>query len=128
MFKMSGTYTLPYSVQLSGIWQVMPGATLGATYNVNSAIAGVPLTGGGSISVQLVEPNTMFYDYGRQLDLRLMRAFRRGRLSASPILDIYNVFNASTVTGYNLNFGANWLRPTAIREGRYVRLGAQVDF
>ena len=128
MFKVSGTYELPYAVQFSGIFSVMPGGSLGATYSVNSAIAGVPLTGGGTISVQLIEPNTMFYDYGTTLDLRLMRWFRNGRFRASPILDVYNVFNASTVTAYNLTYGPNWLRPAAIREGRYLRIGAQLDF
>ena len=128
MFKVSGSYELPFAVQFSGIFQAMPGASLGATYAVNSALAGVPLTGGGSINVQLIEPNTMFYDSNRNLDLRLMRWFRNGRLRAAPMLDIYNVTNASTVTSYNLNFGANWLRPAAIRQGRYFRLGVQVDF
>jgi hypothetical protein len=128
MFKVSGSYELPYAVQFSGIYSVMPGGSLGASYAVNSALAGVPLTGGGTINVQLIEPNTRFYDYGRTLDLRLMRWFRNGRFRASPILDIYNVLNASTVTAYNLNFGANWLRPAAIREGRYLRIGAQMDF
>jgi hypothetical protein len=128
MYKLSGSYELPYAVQFSGIFSVMPGGSLGASYSVNSAIAGVPLTGGGTISVQLIEPNTMFYDYGTTLDLRLMRWFRNGRFRASPILDVYNVFNASTVTAYNLTYGPNWLRPAAIREGRYLRIGAQIDF
>jgi hypothetical protein len=128
MFKVSGSYRLPYDVQFSGMWQVMPGGSLSASYSVNSALAGVPLTGGGTLSVQLLEPNTMFYDYGRQLDLRLMRWFRKGRFRAAPMLDIYNVLNASTVTAYNLTFGASWLRPAAIREGRFLRLGAQMDF
>jgi len=128
MLKLSGTYPLPYDVQLSGNVRALPGGSLGGTYAVNSAIAGVPLTGGGTLNVQLVEPSTLFADYLNQFDLRLMRIFRVGRLRAQALLDIYNVFNASTATTLNQTFGPLWLRPQQIVQGRYLRFGTQIDF
>ena len=128
MWKASGFYPLPYDFGLSGVWRILPGASLGATYTVTSAIAGVPLTGGGSLSVQLVEPGTMFNDDQQQLDLRLVRTFRIGKFRVQGLLDIYNVLNASTVTTINQSFGANWLKPQAIINARYLRFGTQVDF
>ena len=58
MWKASGSWPLPYNMALSGVWRILPGASIGSTYTVTSAIAGVPITGGGSLSVQLVEPGT----------------------------------------------------------------------
>jgi hypothetical protein len=126
--KASGAYTLPYDVQLSATLVLRPGASYGAAYAVNSAIAGVPLTGGGSLSVPLIEPNSRFYDYVRSFDLRVAKTFRLGRLRANPHVDIFNLFNSSTTTSLNQNYGANWLRPQAILEARYWRVGMQVDF
>jgi hypothetical protein len=128
LVKAAGTYPLPYDLQVSGTWQLIPGSSFGALYSVNSAIAGVPLTGGGSLSVQLIEPNTRFYDYRKQVDLRLLRMFRIRRVRAQALVDIFNVLNESTVTQINQNYGANWLRPQGILNGRYLRFGMQLDF
>ncbi len=128
LFRLSGSYALPYAVQVSGNLAVVPGASVGASYAVNSAIAGVPLTGGGTLNVQLVEPNTMFLDSLTQLDVRLMRAFRIGQVRARALVEVYNVFNAGTVTQLNQTFGPSWLRPQAITQGRYLRFGTQIDF
>jgi len=35
---------------------------------------------------------------------------------------------ASTVTTINQSFGANWLKPQAIVNARYLRFGGQLDF
>jgi hypothetical protein len=128
MIKLSGTYPLPYGVQVSGSLSMLPGTAVAATYAINSALAGIPLTGGGTLDVPLVEPNTMFLDHVKQLDLRLMRVFQFGRTRVRALMDIYNVLNASTVTTVNQTFGPNWLRPTAIMQGRYLRFGTQIDF
>jgi hypothetical protein len=105
-----------------------PGASYGANYAVNSAIAGVPLTGGGSLTVPLIEPNTEFYDYVRSFDLRIARTFRAGGMRAQPQVDVFNLFNSSTITSVNQNYGVSWLRPQAVLEPRYWRVGMQVDF
>jgi hypothetical protein len=128
MWKASGSYPLPYGFAASGVWRILPGSSLGATYTVTSAIAGVPLTGGGSLSVQLVEPSTVFAEDQQQLDMRLMKIFRFGRLRVQGLLDIYNILNASTATTINQSFGANWLKPQAIMQARYLRFGTQIDF
>jgi hypothetical protein len=95
---------------------------------VTSAIAGVPITGGGSLSVQLVEPGTMYNEDQQQLDFRVMKTFRFGKARLQGLLDIYNVLNASTVTTINQSFGSNWLKPQAIVNARYLRFGGQFDF
>ena len=42
MWKASGSWPLPWDMGLSGVWRVLPGASIGSTYTVTSAIAGVP--------------------------------------------------------------------------------------
>ena len=64
----------------------------------------------------------------RQLDLRLSKRLRVGRMRLTGNLDISNVFNGSAVTAQNNTYGPNWLVPSAIQFGRFVKLGAQVDF
>lgn len=128
MVKASGSYPLPYALQLSGVLRFMPGASLNANYAVTSALAGVPLTGGGTLNVNLVEPGTLFGAYQNQLDVRVMRAFRFGRARAQAYVDLYNVTNSAAVTTYVQTFGSAWLRPQAILQARYLRFGTQIDF
>ena len=83
--------------------------------------------------MNLVEPNTMFLDYRKQLDLRIARNFRVDRYRFQPFADVFNFFNSGTVLRVNQTYGANpatnpWLSPQAIRDGRYVRFGVQMSF
>lgn len=141
LVKAGGSFSLPYAISLGVTFQMYDNPTqptggggisaapyIRSTYNISSAIAGIPITGGGTIPVQLIAPNTLFYSYYKQLDLRIARNFHLGRVRARPLLDLYNLLNASGITRVNENFGALFLRPQAIQPGRYLRLGAQIDF
>jgi hypothetical protein len=128
MGKLTGSYPLPYAFQVSGVLRILPGNPLAANYTVTSAIAGVPLTGGGSLTVNLVEPGTLYGPYQNQLDLRIMKTFRFGHMRTQGLLDLYNALNSSAVTTFTQTFGPNWLRPQAILNARYLRFGVQMDF
>jgi hypothetical protein len=47
---------------------------------------------------------------------------------ADVAIDLYNLFNANTVTGFDQTYSATWLRPTAIRNPRFLRFNVTVDF
>jgi hypothetical protein len=86
-----------------------------------------------NISVNLIEPNTVFLDYKKQLDLRVSKGFRFDRYRIQAFADIFNVLNAGTVLRVNTTFGANpatnaWMVPLTIMDGRYVRFGMQMSF
>ena len=106
----------------------MPGASIDANYTYNSAVAGVTLTGANSRTTNLVEPNTMFYDYQTQLDGRASRSFRFGRRRVQAYVDVFNLLNASSVASVNTTFGANWLRPLVVMQARRFQLGGRLDF
>jgi hypothetical protein len=131
-FKMSAAYQLPWDTQLSGTFLAVPGASIAANYSVNAAIAGRPIVGSTSnastITVNLVEPNTMFLDYRKQLDLRIAKTVRFDRYRIQGFMDVFNLLNAGTVTRVNETYGAAWLTPTALMDARYVRFGMQMSF
>ena len=107
-------------------WRRFAALAAGRTFVTSTA-------GAAQLTVNLIEPNTMYRDYINNLDLRVARTFRFGRYRLQGMVDIYNVFNAGTVTTLNTTFGAVqatrvWLNPTGIQTSRYLRFGAQVNF
>jgi hypothetical protein len=137
LFKMSGAYELPYKFQVAGTFVARPGVSISSNYVVTSALAGRPIVsstaGAAQITVNLVEPGTMFTDYLNTLDMRVSRNFRFGKYRLQGLVDIYNLFNAGTVTTVNTTFAATaatrvWMNPTTIQGSRYVRFGGQLNF
>jgi hypothetical protein len=131
-----GTYTIPkVDVQLAGTVRSYQGASLAATWNApNSATVGLnrPFAGvaGNIISVNLIEPGTLYGDRVNQFDVRLAKILRLGRTRTNVGFDIYNVTNSAPVLTYNQNFvpGGQWLTPTSVLQPRFVKFSAQVDF
>src|SRR6185503_10236314 len=137
LFKMSGAYELPYKLQVAGTFVARPGIGISSNYVVTSALAGRPIVsstaGAAQITVNLVEPGSMFTDYLNTLDMRVSRNFRFGKYKLQGLVDIYNLFNAGMVTTVNTTFAATaatrvWMNPTTIQSSRYVRFGAQLNF
>jgi hypothetical protein len=128
LYKFSASYTLPFDVQVSGSFQARPGISIGSFYTFNSAVAGVPLTGGGNMTVTVADPTTQFYDYVKTNDMRIARSFRFAGMRAQPFVEIFNVLNLSTVLTVNENVGPNYFEPSSIVQGRRFQLGALLDW
>jgi hypothetical protein len=118
---------LAYGQNISGTFQSTQPPLISANYTVSSAIAGVPLTL-GSLSVNLVEPGTLYGERLNRVDLRFGKNLRVRATRFQPHLDILNLFNASPVTALNTTYGSSWQQPTAILVGRMFKAGLQVDF
>ena len=137
-FRGLATYTIPkVDVQVSGTWASIPGASLSANFVATNAwIAAGPqplgrnLSGAANVTVNLIEPFTIFADRRNNIDFRVAKILRYGRTRTQVGLDLYNLTNTDVVTGYNESFvaGGPWLRPTAIQPARYARISAQIDF
>jgi len=129
IYKLGWNMPLPYDFAVNGTFQAIPGLPREANYAVTSAIAGVPLTGGGTLTVRLVDPAREYLDMVKTMDVRVTRMFSLGgRRRAKAFVDFVNAINDSTVLSVSNTFGSTWLRPQAATSGRYVRLGTQVDF
>lgn len=134
-YKLNAAYQLPFEFQLSGSFIATPGPSVAANYTVTAAIAGRAIVGSTAgattMGVNLIEPNTVFLDYKKQLDLRLARNFRFGTRRIQAFADIFNTLNAGTVLRVNQTYNpaANaWMTPLTIMDGRYVRFGVQMSF
>ena len=134
------TYTVPkVGVQVSGTWSSNPGPLLQANYTVTSAIANAsnnpqPLgrdLSSGNVTVNLVQPGTLYGARQNNLDFRVAKVFRSGRTRTQVGVDIYNLTNTDVVTTYNQTFvptSQTWLTPTSILPARYAKISAQFDF
>ena len=132
----AGSYMVPrLDVQVSAVVQSKPGPMLAANYAApNSVIA--PSLGrnlsanAANMTVNLVQPGTMYGDRINQLDLRLARTFRIGSARTTFGVDIYNALNAGTVLTYNNMYvpGGPWLQPLTILSPRFFKLTGAIDF
>jgi hypothetical protein len=124
---------LPYEIQLAGSFQARPGIPLGAEWTVDSATSvasgGVPLTGGvSSISVDLIDPTTTFYDYVYTNDMTFSRIFRVNRTRIRGFVEMFNILNLSTIYTRNETFGPQWYNPIDLVQSRRFQFGAQIDW
>ncbi len=131
--KFFGAYTIPKAkVQVGATFQSFAGPLIAANYNApNAAVApslGRPLSGGAAnVTVNLVEPGTLFGERTNQLDLRFGRPFNAGKTRTTLNLDLFNALNSSAVQTLNNNF-AVWQQPGSIIMARFFRLSVQFDF
>ena len=136
--KFAAIYPLPWDLRLAATFQNIPGIPITASYvATNAEIA--PSLGrnlgqcrgaaicNGTLTVELVEPNTVFEDRLTQLDIRLTRIFKLTKTRLQANLDVSNLLNGSSVLGLNSRFGPSWLQPTAILGGRILKFGFQLD-
>jgi hypothetical protein len=133
--KFLGSYTIPkIDVQVGASYQNIPGLELQANYAVpNSQIqaqlghlpAGAVAT--GQTTVSLIPPESTYYDRINQMDLRLGKLLRYQRYRANLSLDLYNLFNQSTVTAAAFTY-QNWLAPTNVIPPRLIKVSLTFDF
>jgi hypothetical protein len=133
-FKGLVSYTIPkVDVQVSSTIQSLPGASLAANLVVSSTTVartlGRPLAGGAnSVTINLIEPQTLFGDRINQVDFRVAKVLRFGRTRTQVGVDIFNVMNSNVPQGYLQTFGSTWLRPTSVMDARFARISGQIDF
>jgi hypothetical protein len=139
--KFLAVYPLPWDLETSAIFQNSPGIPITASYVISNAqissligrnLAACPSQTAActqTVRTELIPPNTMFEPRLTQVDLRVSRVFRlmgTSRLRGS--LDIYNIFNASSVLSMTPTYGSSWLNAAQVLSPRLLRVGAQLDF
>ena len=130
-----GSYTVPkVDVQLAATFRSDQGGVLSANYAASPAntTLGRPFAGASqTITVNLIEPGTLYGDRVNQMDLRVGKIIRISRFRTNVGVDVYNVTNANPVLTYNEAFSpttTTWLRPTSVLQPRFVKVSAQFDF
>ena len=131
--KFVGAYLVPrVDVQVSGTLQSVPGPVILANYVVANALVqpslGRPLSGNAAnVTVNVVEPGTMYGERLNQLDFRFSKILKYARTRTSLNLDLYNALNANTVLTQNNSY-AVWQQPQTILLSRFAKISVQFDF
>jgi len=132
-FKFSGSYPLVYGFQMSAVVQSVPGIPRLASLVVPaSQVVGLgrPLSGNvANVTVaNIIAPQTQFEDRLNQVDVRIIRNFTVSGMRVQGTLDVYNLFNRSTVLAQANQYGANWRTPASVLDARIFKVGVQMNF
>jgi hypothetical protein len=149
-FKVAGSMSLPLGITFSGVLQsnASPtGASAATTRNMTivrgstryprtcpapcpagQVIAPATLQGATSLVIPLVPFNAHQVERITQLDLKLQRTFRLGRVSILPTLEVFNVNNSDAIISYqSLNvLNAQYEAPNSIMQPRMIGVGTVV--
>jgi hypothetical protein len=142
-FKLLGSYTLPYDVQLSGTFQFTRGIQNGGAAPSILAQWAAPATatnlgrafsaGATTRTWNLMEVGENYGNYNlKQLDLRASKRFRVQNYRFRFDFDAYNIFNSnwpfSVTNTFSTTTASQWLRPTNVLQSRFFKIGVNFDF
>ncbi len=131
-YRVSGGYTFPWRLQLSGVYQSIPPASFQPVLNVTPAIQstlGRPITEGSLSNVPMAAPYRYFTDRVNQVDLRVTKAIQiKEHARLELMVDLYNAFNTSPVLTRNNAIGAGFYTPTSILQSAFVKVGGRFTF
>jgi hypothetical protein len=137
MFKLTGTYLLPYNVEVSGNFRTQSGVPLTRTLQLR--------LNQGNVTVNAEPRGSTVLDPLTTIDARLSKKITIGRQRVEAMIDFYNLTNANTIynarplTGrITVNRGGEptgaaiaqqqFLLPLAILNPRLVRFGVSYSF
>jgi hypothetical protein len=136
-----GSYTLPkVDVLISGTFRSDKGSPLAANMVFTSGqttLGRAFANNAPNVTVNLVEPGTLYGDRVNEVDMRFAKILRFGRTRTNVGFDIYNILNSAPILTYNQAFNpsiitfnpsANWLAPQSTLQPRFVKFSAQIDF
>jgi hypothetical protein len=147
--KFLGSHSFPWSVVVSGTYQFSRGVqnplepSILASWQAPNGTVIAPALGRNlsfgatTKQVQLIQAGTVYStDFDgvnlNQLDLRVSKRFTVNRARLRIDGDLYNAFNNNWPFTVNTTFSntgtSAWLRPTNVLQGRFFKLGAQLEF
>jgi len=132
-FRLSGSYRLPWDVNLSGSMVANNGYPYVSTFNLSRAAAaaqGITLTR-ASQTIQLSQRGDERYENVVMFDARLGKTFRFGRGQFTPEISVFNIGNADTMVNTTVAVGPSYLLPAGgdpILSPRIIRVGFALSF
>lgn len=132
----AASYTIPrIDVLVSGLMQSKPGPMLAANYAVPAsvitpALGRAPAGSVPNVTVNLIEPGTLYGNRINQLDLRIAKLVKVKTTRTMIGVDFYNALNSDAILSYNTAFvpGGTWLQPISVLTGRMARISAEFNF
>jgi hypothetical protein len=137
--KTFASYPLPwFGINVSGTLQNRAGPQITANYTVVCSASSCPdqtvlnslgrPLGLNQASAALIAPGTLYGKRVTQVDGRVGKTFKVQRFNILVSADVFNLLNSSAVLSQNNTLAGAWQSPTAILQGRLLKLGAQVRF
>jgi hypothetical protein len=143
-FRLNGSIPIKGGFTGSFIFRNTRGAALNATWAVTAAnvtfkepareaIKGTTAgaLSSGSVSVNLITPNSLYGDRFNQLDLSLSKSVGIGWGRLRLAFDLYNALNSNSVQNVTTAYsptGNRWQRPTTFLDPRLARVTAALQF
>jgi hypothetical protein len=127
-------YTVPkLDVQVSGTLQSHPGVEITAMWNVPASVIAqslgrAPAGNVATVPVNILTAGELYGDRVTQVDMRVAKLLRFGRIRTNVGLDIYNLFNSNVPLSYVTTYGPTWGRPNSVLDARFAKFSAQFDF
>ena len=100
-FRGLSSYQIPkVDVEIGVTFQTKPGARLAANYAVPASVIAqslgrAPAGNVANVTVNLIEPGTLYGDRINELDLRIAKVLKFGGMKARAQVDFYNLTNSS---------------------------------
>ncbi len=110
--KGTGSYIIPkVDVQIGGTFSSLPGVPLQASVIVPNAVVSQTLgrnlsSNLANVTVNMLQPGTVFGDRANDLDLRIAKLLRFSGTRANVAFDVVNVFNSDAILAYNPLMGS----------------------
>lgn len=130
IFRLNGSYTLPYDITLGGTLAVKSGVLGQRSYVFRAAdpLGGAPLRQQTTVTLRLEPFGASRGPEQRYLDLRLGKTLPLAGARLLLSFDLLNVLNANVPEAIDFTSGPTYGRVTLIPPPRIIRLGAQIDF
>jgi hypothetical protein len=117
--KLQGTYEAPRGVYVSAFYRFASGLPFTRTL----AVSGLPQ---GVVTVFAEPRGSRVTDAASNLDFRIEKSFKAGGdRRVGLMLDVFNVFNASTIVQLGSTTGVNLGRPQSVVNPRLARFGVR---
>jgi hypothetical protein len=133
--QVSVTFTSKPGINVSSFGTPQSGGAWAANYTIaNADVApslGRSLSGNApNVTVNLLQPGLVYGDRVNEVDLRVGKILRFGRIKANVGVDVYNLLNSSAILNYNQTFIPNgsWFTPIQVLSARFAKLSVQFDF
>lgn len=103
MLKIQGTYILPLDISFNAYFRAITGNAWTTRYRTGR----LPQ---GRVTFFVEPRGSNHYPMDKQLDIRLEKIFRfADKFRLGLMVDVFNVFNADTITGWGTRIGYDWI-------------------
>ena len=110
-------YTVPkINVQVSGTLQSRPGPEITAMWNVPASLIAqslgrAPSGGVANVQTNILTAGELYGDRVTQVDMRIAKLLKFGRMRTNVGVDVYNLFNSNVPLGYVTIYGRDLAQP-----------------